>query len=305
MDIYQLEYFKTIAQYMSVTKAANALHITQSALSRSLNSLETELGMPLFERTGNRIILNASGTYFLKEVNSILNNLDRAVSETKVLAGMEAGYIHLAISETIFLKQIIFHFLLDHPNVHFKCQILSDEQIKESMELGLIDFAVTRHPLIAKDLEWEQVLIDHMMVVFPDGHKFDKRKSIHLAELSKEKFIISNVGYNMKSDIIRMCQQAGFDPDILYEGNGEDLTGMLLHAGLGIMLAPYSIAMGIQELHLPQGKHGVDYGIPLTDDFARLSIGILTKKNHACSSAAQAFYTGMQKYYKELRETIL
>ncbi len=291
MDIYQLEYFKTIAQYMNVTKAANALNITQSALSRSLSALEAELGMPLFERTGNKIILNASGEYFLKKISALLTDLDRTVSETKAMAGIESGHIHLAISETIFLKQIIFHFLLDNPKMHFKCQILSDDQIKDSLE-----------PIIAKDLEWEQVFVDHMMVVFPKGHKFDKRTSISLRELSEEKFIISNIGYNMKSDIIAMCQQAGFDPDILYEGNGEDLTGMLLHAGLGIMLAPYTIAMGIQELHLPQGEHGVDYGIPLTDDFAKLSLGILTKRNHSYSASAQAFYDGMQKYYSELRE---
>lgn len=304
MDIYQLKYFKTIARYMNVTKAANALNITQSALSRSLSALEAELGMPLFERTGNKIILNASGEYFLKKVSALLTDLDRTVSETKAMAGIDAGHIHLAISETVFLKQIIFHFLLDNPNMHFKCQILSDDQIKDCLEQGLIDFAVTRRPIIAKDLEWEQVFVDHMMVVFPNGHKFDKRNRISLTELSEEKFIISNIGYNMKSDIIAMCQQAGFEPDILYEGNGEDLTGMLLHAGLGIMLAPYSIAMGIQELHLPQGEHGIDYGIPLTDDFAKLSLGILTKRNHTYSASAQAFYDGMQKYYSELRDRL-
>lgn len=304
MDIYQLEYFKTIAHYMNVTKAANALHITQSALSRSLSALEEELGMPLFERTGNKIILNPSGEYFLKKISVLLTDLDRTVSETRAMAGIDAGHIHLAISETVFLKQIIFHFLLDHPNMHFKCQILSDDQIKDSLEQGLIDFAVTRRPIIAKDLEWEQVFVDHMMAVFPDGHKFDQRSSISLRELSEEKFIISNVGYNMKSDIIAMCHQAGFDPNIFYEGNGEDLTGKLLHAGLGIMLAPYSIAMGVQELHLPHGEHGIDYGIPLTDDFARLSIGILTKRNHTYSASVQAFYDGIQKYYSELRNRI-
>ena len=100
MEITQLTYFKTVAKYESFTKAAMELHITQSALSRSIAQLESEIGVLLFERKkGGKITLNNDGRFFLQHVIQMLNGLDNTVAAVKERAGLERGVIHQWVSD--------------------------------------------------------------------------------------------------------------------------------------------------------------------------------------------------------------
>lgn len=81
MELTQLKYFQTVALTEHFTKAAASLHITQSALSKSILRLEHELGTQLFVRAGNRVYLNACGKILLYHVNSVLSELDLALQE--------------------------------------------------------------------------------------------------------------------------------------------------------------------------------------------------------------------------------
>lgn len=81
MELTQLKYFQAVALMEHYTKAAASLHITQSALSKSILRLESELGTQLFERSGNRVSLNACGQILLRRVNSALGELDCALEE--------------------------------------------------------------------------------------------------------------------------------------------------------------------------------------------------------------------------------
>jgi len=78
MELQQLKYFKTVAQIGKISEAAEALFISAPALSTSISRLEKELGMNLFDRSSNRIVLNAQGQIFLKYVNQVFASLDSA-----------------------------------------------------------------------------------------------------------------------------------------------------------------------------------------------------------------------------------
>ena len=79
MELTQLKYFRKVAQYQSVSKAANDLHVSQSALSRSVAKLEDELQVNLFDRMGKKLVLNEKGTRFLVDINRILDDIDSSV----------------------------------------------------------------------------------------------------------------------------------------------------------------------------------------------------------------------------------
>ena len=81
MELLQLKYFKTVAEKGKISAAAEALFLSSPALSTSISRLEKELGIPLFDRTGNRILLNRQGTIFLRHVNQIFEELDTAKEE--------------------------------------------------------------------------------------------------------------------------------------------------------------------------------------------------------------------------------
>ena len=107
MEITQLHYFKTVAKHESFTLAAEELHITQSALSRSIAQLEADIGIQLFERRKGGVTLNRDGHFFLQHVIQVLNTLENTVSAVKEMAGLETGVVNISISEFIFIKHII------------------------------------------------------------------------------------------------------------------------------------------------------------------------------------------------------
>lgn len=298
MEIVQLNYFKAIAQYGSFTRAADVLHVTQSALSRSIASLEQDIGFPLFERKGNHIFLTMDGEAFLTAAIEALNLLSSTVDATRARTGLEYGAVHIGIAESVFLKNLIRDFLLEHPNVHIFCKILSEGQIRRSLEEGEINFAVTRERPVGPKIQWEEIFSDRMMVRFPPNHPLIERDSVYLTELSEDHFIISNVGYDMQSEIVALCHLAGFHPHITYEGCGEDLAGLLVDDGLGIMLAPYSIGQGVKALGIAMSH--VPAGVPIMDDFASSKIGIATKKGQFQSDAARKLMEMICGYYKVL-----
>ena len=300
MEIMQLTYFKAIAQYGSFTRAADNLHVTQSALSRSIASLEQDIGFPLFERKGNHIFLTMDGEAFLTAAIEALNLLSSSVDATRARAGLEYGAVRIGIAESIFLKNIIRDFLKKYPNVHIFCKILSEGQIQRSLEEGEINFAVTREQPVGPKIQWEEIFTDRMMVRFPPGHSLEGRNGVHLSELSEDHFIISNVGYDMQSEIVALCHLAGFHPHITYEGCGEDLAGLLVDDGLGIMLAPYSIGQGVKCLG--NAMSHVPAGVPIVDDFASSKIGIATKKGQFQSDAAVQLMEMIRSYYLKLQE---
>lgn len=298
MEISQLYYFKTVAKYQSFTRAAEELHITQSALSRSVAQLEGDLGIQLFERKkGGKITLNRNGNFFLHYVVQVLNTLENTVSAVKEMAGLERGVVNIAISEFIFLKNVIFDFLMEHPDVRMNCRLQSQEQMKASLEDGTINFAICKSPIPGADFQWHPLFHDRMSVVLPQNHPLAGRKSIYLDELRQDHFIVSNLGFDMSSEMIRMCHLAGFEPYIVYEGSGEDLCGRLVGAGVGVMLAPYSITQGV-------GLMGVDMlplpSIPLADDFAKSQIGAVMKWGQFQSEAALALFDRIVDFYASL-----
>lgn len=298
MEITQLHYFKTVAKFESFTRAAEELHITQSALSRSIAQLENDIGIQLFERRkGGKITLNRDGRFFLRYVVQVLNTLENTVSAVKEMAGLERGVVNIAISEFVFVKNVIFDFLREHPDVRLNCRLQSQDQMRASLDDGTINFALCKAPIPGSDLLWQPLFTDRMAVVLPPGHPLSGRKSIHLDELREEHFIVSNLGFDMSSEMIRMCHLAGFEPYIVYEGSGEDLCGKLVSAGVGVMLAPYSITLGVERL-------GVDMvpipSIPLADSFAESQIGAVMKWGQFQSEAALALFERISAFYAGL-----
>ena len=298
MEITQLHYFKLVSKHESFTKAAAELHITQSALSRSIAQLEEEIGLQLLERRrGGRTTLNQNGRFFLRHVGSILNSLENTVSAMKEMTGLEQGIIHVALDEVVFLKHLFFAFMRDHPNVRLSCRLQSHEQIKSCLDDGTLNFAVCKEPIPGADLIWQPLFRDRLTVLFPPNHPLAGRKSVYLDELSQEHFIATNLGYDMEGEIYKLCSLVGFEPYVVYEGGGEDLCGRLVAQGIGIMLAPYSVSMGTRLL----GVDAVPLGeVPLADDFAEGDIGIVAKRGQFQSDAALELYDRIVDFYHSL-----
>lgn len=130
MNITQLRYFATVAQMQNLSKAAEALHLSQPALSRSIARLEEELGTPLFLRQGKRITLNPQGERFLESAWSILRDLDSAMAELKETSTGTAARVSVGLCQPDEkITRCLAAFLETHPEVELTltCSIETQE----------------------------------------------------------------------------------------------------------------------------------------------------------------------------------
>ena len=299
MDIIQLQYFRAVAEHGSFTRAAEALHLTQSALSKSIARLEEEVGLRLFEREGNRISLNRFGQRFLQDSQEALSRLSDGVRAVREMAGLERGEVRIAISKDVFMDHLIHQFLLDHPDASFYCYLLSPEQMREALERGSIDLAISTTRPVGTGLLWQELYLDQLEVMISTDHLLGKEERLHLHQLCDEHFVVTNSNYNMENVIQELCRQAGFEPKILYDGTSTDMPMHFVDSGKAIMITPRSITAGVgQIVRLKQRIRN----IPLVNEYPNMQkrVGVAFKEGHYQSGAAQEFYERMREFYARI-----
>lgn len=299
MEIAQLQYFRAVSETGSFTRAAERLHMTQSALSKSIARLEDEIGVRLFEREGNRITLNRFGQQFLRDSEPIIRRLTDCVRAVREMAGLEYGDVRIAISKDVFLDHIIQQFLLDNPNVSFHCYLLTPDQMREALEKGAIDLAVTTLPPTGAKLMWQDLYHDELEVLVGRVHPLAGEPFLRLEQLKNERFVVTNSNYNMDNVILNLCVLSGFEPRIMYEGTTNDMPMQFISNGSAVMITPRSITLGVGQILSPNLEIR---RIPLKDEFPemRKTLGVAFKEDHYQSAAAQDFYDRLIGFYSSI-----
>ncbi|MGG2108818.1 LysR family transcriptional regulator, partial [Lysinibacillus pakistanensis] len=167
MEWQQLEYFVTVAKLEHMTRAAEALAISQPALSRSISKLEEELGVPLFDRQGRSIMLNRYGELFLYRVQRMRKEYEKAVLELQELNNPELGDVSLGFLHTLgtsIVPDLIRAFRQQHPQIRFHfTQNYSHSQLKQllagELDLCLLAAIDTEPPVCWRELWRDELFI--------------------------------------------------------------------------------------------------------------------------------------------------
>ncbi|WP_199615162.1 LysR family transcriptional regulator [Paenibacillus alkalitolerans] len=234
MELLQLHYFRTVARLEHMTKAAQELHIAQPALSKTIARLEEDLGVPLFDREGRRIRLNAFGRAFLAKAETALMALEEGRREIADLAGMERGRIYLATSILTPLSEPLGKFLSQHPKINFRITQASIDEMTQQLEAGEIDFCFTALPIERPDIREIPLLSEEVFLAVPPGHRFAGRSSIRLSEAADEPFVGYKEGYLFRKMNDEFCRKAGITPNVVCEVDEPAAIGKLVGAGLGV-----------------------------------------------------------------------
>ena len=235
MDLVQLKYFQVVAQLEHMTRAAEKLYIAQPSLSQSIARLEDELGVPLFDRQGRRIHLNPFGRAFLKRVERIFLELEEGKREVADLAGLERGSIALAVASTQPLPELLSGFLARYPRVRFRLfQQQSLATVVQQLERGEIDLCISSAPIEQPEITWVPLLTEEIFLLVHAEHPLAGRGSIRLVEAADEPFISLKAGNGLRDLMDGLCKQAGFVPNIAFEGDETATVRGLVTAGLGV-----------------------------------------------------------------------
>lgn len=233
MELLQLRYFRTVAQYESITKAAEFYHIPQPAMSQTIARLEKELGgIRLFDRKSGRLFLNETGQFFLQSVEKALDELDGTVLRLTTDQNHIAGPVRLiALENRRFVLSCVSAFSSLYPEVNFSISH-SDERDQ------VYDLCVCSEKKFRQSTACVPLITEPYVVALHEQHPLAEHKSIPLSLLAKEKFITQSPKSSQYRITVEKCREQGFEPNIPFICDDAYYVRQYISKQMGIALAP-------------------------------------------------------------------
>ena len=267
----QLRYFVEIAEHRSFSVAAQRLFIAQSALSRQMKELESNLGTLLFERTARQPHLTHAGLAFLPRAKSILIDVDSAARLATSVGNGQSGTLRLGHASTVPL----IGKLKDALGVYLECmgdvQIEVSEESSETQLMNLvnnrIDVGLFRLPVLLQlnDIKLITLFSEKVVVAVGPTHPLSSRQSISLAELRDEPFV--SIAHPKRGGLsyltFELCARAGFAPKSAQVYSLKTTQSLLIQAGFGIALLPVSMVKASSLHAIDITDEGCESGVVL------------------------------------------
>lgn len=290
MELLQLKYFLTVARCEHVTEAAGKLHVTQSSLSKTIQRLEDDLGVPLFDRIGRKLRLNDFGRTFLQRTQKALFELEQGKREIADLSNPDQGTLQLAVTTASTLPGILREFRKNKPDIQFHVQMVSLENMSRLLQRGEVDFCLSSPPIEGDDIECQILYDDPIVVAVPMGHRYADRSRIQLTELKDEWFVGVKQGYGVRDMVDSVCQSVGFVPKYVYEGDEPARLTALVEAEIGLAFIPSTARNPHERIRYLQVE-----GHQLIREIA-----LLSHKNRYISKAALEFRSVVMEYFSAM-----
>ena len=213
LSLQLLDQFVVLARTKNFTRAAEELHLSQSALSRAIQKLEDQLGQPLFERKPREVVLTELGELLLQRAKHILQLMEDTFSELSE-AGRR-GRIRLGAIPTIapyFLPSLLSSFAKKYPDIAVIVQEDTTENLIKRCHHGEIDLAILALPLLAKNLEVEALFDEELLLVVPVGHPLATSKTLPIDAVEGFPFVMLNEAHCLTDNIATFCRRKAVQP---------------------------------------------------------------------------------------------
>ncbi len=242
MSDRRLQVFYSVAKHLSFTKAAEALHMTQPAVTFQVRQLEEQFNTRLFDRTRNRINLTEIGDrvyHYAKQIFELYSHMEGEIRE---LTGEVSGVVIIGASTTIaeyMLPSLLGAFKRKFPEVVIRLRVSNTDGVVAMVEDNEIDLGVVEAPVSNKSLVVEVCRIDRLVAVLPPEHELAGRASLPVADVLRYPFIAREEGSGTREVTFDYLRGAGLEPAnlnlVMELGSPESIKGAI-EAGMGISI---------------------------------------------------------------------
>ncbi len=282
MSLSKYEIFSTIVEVGSLTKAAEKLNLTQSGVSYSISTLESELGFSLLKRDRSGISLTSNGERILKHVSRILHEEELLRQEIAAIKGFDTGTIRLGTLSSVsmqWLPGIFSEFSEKYPQIEVKTYLGCYDEMNDWLSNGTVDLGFVSLP-ISKPFETIPLKKDKLMVVLPPNHPLRHQKTISYAQIKDESFIMPQWGSD--DNIRRLLNDNKLNLQVKYELMEERTIFAMVQRGLGISILPELILVNVPDnIHIIDLKEA-DYRVLGVAAVSFKTISPAAKKFLAC-----------------------
>ncbi|ARP98233.1 LysR substrate-binding domain-containing protein [Pseudorhodoplanes sinuspersici] len=219
MTLDQLRIFVGVAEREHMTRAAEALRLTQSAVSGAISALENRHGVVLFHRIGRRVELTQDGRIFLEEARAVLRSAASAEQSLRELRGLKRGAIKIHASQTTasyWLPERLAHFRARHPDIMINVTIGNTTQVVSAIVNGAAEIGFVEDTVQLDDLIAWPVHQDRLTIVVHAKHPWAKlRRRLEAAEIGAAEWVMRERGSGTRSVFEDALRQDGIKPELL------------------------------------------------------------------------------------------
>jgi DNA-binding transcriptional LysR family regulator len=240
MENFRLKVFRSVCEHLSFRRAAEELHLSQPAITQQVKALEDELGTRLFDRTGGHVVLTPAGRILKKRAAELADLAARTQEELAALSGEHSGLLSAGASTSIaqyVLPRMLGGFKRQHPKVKLQIRSGNTEQVVEWLVEGRISIGLIEGPALRKDLRVEAFMEDELVLLFPAGHPWSKRKELTVADLKDAPFLLRERGSGTRRVLEQALEKAGLkmrEIDVAMELDSSEAIISSVEMGLGI-----------------------------------------------------------------------
>lgn len=219
MDLVLLRSLLAVADAGTITEAADRLDISQSALSRRLQQLETELGAVLLARGRHGVALTEMGRQTVAEGRGIVARYDRLRQDISDNLGLRRGTVRVGGGATVtsyVLPPRIAEFQAGHPGIRFSVKEAGSREIAADVSAGDLELGVVTLPVPSRDLDISELFVDEIVLVTRSDHPLVKRR-VTVADLEGQPFVGFESGSAIRQIIDNGLGAAGVQIDVVME----------------------------------------------------------------------------------------
>lgn len=292
-EILDLRAFQHVVELESFHRAAEALHMSQPALTRRIQKLEASIGAQLLERTTRHVAPTATGQELMPLVRRMLEEFDGSLFALKDASSQQRGLITMACLPTAafyFLPKVVRQFNEEFPHTRFRILDLTANDGLRAVARGEVEFGINLMGNSDPDLDFEPLIDDPFVLAMRKDHPLARRDELIWPDLEGHRLITVDRSSGNRTLLDASLARANLKLNWFYEVTHLNTSLGLVEAGLGISVLP--------RLATPQEEHPFLITRPIVDPIVTRTIGIVQRRNGRLSPAAERFLSMLIRTWK-------
>ncbi len=294
MTLRHMKIFRSLCEHdCNTTKTAEALHMTQPAISLAIKELEQYYGVVLFDRIGRRLYMTEVGRQFLQyasHITSLFDDMEKGLKDWESF-----GILRVGASITIgsqFLPRYVKAFYTEYPGTEIRAIVGPSNHLEEKLLENELDFALVEGIPHTPSIVSEAYMEDHLSIICPADGRYQEGQMLSIEQFKQQKFLLRERGSGTREVFERVTEGAGVSVSPIWEAMSTTALINAVIEGLGIAVLPYRMVVGPVEQGLVTtiGVEGLNF---------HRNFYIIRHKDKYLTASAKAFLDLCRRYESE------
>ena len=290
LDLLTLRVVIAVADSGSISAGSDRLQLAVAAASARISSLETSLGIRIFERSPRGVELTPAGRMLVQRGRELLDGADQLATDLRDWSLGLAGHVRLLTNASALLQVLprrLEAFMRSHPRIHVDVEERMSPEILGALVEGRADVGVVDVAMHSRGLEFVPFFRDQLALVLPAGHALAGEREVRLPQLLAENFIVLAGANAVTTRLFNAAAAVGAPIQVRMQMRSFDAATRMVAAGLGVAVLP-------TEAITPQLAHLALKAVPVAEDWAQRTHYLALRTGEEAPAAARTLVDALR-----------